>query len=210
MATHSSILAWRIPWTEEPGGLQSIGSQRVGHDWTQPSVCPCKGKTVGWYTTLCQLGHTLAGAFSLLPTATISLLADPFPTQGSSWHNFWVRQSLEAQLSCLCVSAEPSLEAMPQDSPRPGTLCMFWSSDLFFFNLCPNYAFLYVFPSRLLRVETGLFTSGFSAPKLCLAESGYLLNVYWVVNEGSEPMGWNQDALPPFLWTLVCQDAAQP
>ena len=32
MAIHSSILAWRIPWTEEPGGLQSIRSQRVGHD----------------------------------------------------------------------------------------------------------------------------------------------------------------------------------
>ena len=32
MATHSSILAWEIPWTEEPGGLQPIGSQRVGHD----------------------------------------------------------------------------------------------------------------------------------------------------------------------------------
>ena len=32
MATHSSILAWRIPWTEEPGGLQSMGSQRVGHE----------------------------------------------------------------------------------------------------------------------------------------------------------------------------------
>ena len=32
MATHSSILAWRIPWTEEPGRLQSMGSQRVGHD----------------------------------------------------------------------------------------------------------------------------------------------------------------------------------
>ena len=32
MATHSSILARRIPWTEEPGGLQSMGSQRVGHD----------------------------------------------------------------------------------------------------------------------------------------------------------------------------------
>ena len=31
-ATHSSILAWKIPWTEKPGGLQSIGSQRVGHD----------------------------------------------------------------------------------------------------------------------------------------------------------------------------------
>ena len=33
MATHSSILAWRISWTEEPGGLQSLGSQRVGHNW---------------------------------------------------------------------------------------------------------------------------------------------------------------------------------
>ena len=32
MVTHSSILAWRIPWTEEPGGLQSMGSNRVGHD----------------------------------------------------------------------------------------------------------------------------------------------------------------------------------
>ena len=33
MATHSSTLAWRIPWREEPGRLQSMGSQRVGHDW---------------------------------------------------------------------------------------------------------------------------------------------------------------------------------
>ena len=32
MATHSSILAWKIPWTEEPGRLQSMGSQRVGHN----------------------------------------------------------------------------------------------------------------------------------------------------------------------------------
>ena len=32
LATHSGVLAWRIPWTEEPGRLQSMGSQRVGHD----------------------------------------------------------------------------------------------------------------------------------------------------------------------------------
>jgi len=32
MTTHSSTLAWEIPWTEEPGGLQTMGSQRVGHD----------------------------------------------------------------------------------------------------------------------------------------------------------------------------------
>ena len=35
MATHSSILTWKIPWTEEPGGLQSMGSQRVRHDFCQ-------------------------------------------------------------------------------------------------------------------------------------------------------------------------------
>ena len=34
MATHSSILAWEISWTEEPGSLRSMGSQRAGHDWT--------------------------------------------------------------------------------------------------------------------------------------------------------------------------------
>ena len=35
MATHSSSLAWKIPWTEKPGRLQSMGSQRVGHDWVK-------------------------------------------------------------------------------------------------------------------------------------------------------------------------------
>ena len=45
MATHSSILAWRIPWTEEPGGLQSTGSQRVGHDWSDLAGTP--GPTPG-------------------------------------------------------------------------------------------------------------------------------------------------------------------
>ena len=38
METHSSILVWRLPWTEEPGGLQSIGSQRVGHNCKTVSV----------------------------------------------------------------------------------------------------------------------------------------------------------------------------
>ena len=33
MATHSGVLAWSVPWTEEPGGLQSMGSHRAGHDW---------------------------------------------------------------------------------------------------------------------------------------------------------------------------------
>ena len=40
MATHSSILAWRIPWTEEPGGLQSIGLQKVRHDCSDLALTP--------------------------------------------------------------------------------------------------------------------------------------------------------------------------
>ena len=51
MATHASILTWRIPWTEEPGGLQSVGSQGVGHDesglahvrWPQDSSRTAQG-----------------------------------------------------------------------------------------------------------------------------------------------------------------------
>ena len=41
MATFSSILAWRIPWTEEPGGLQSVGSQRVGLGWATITIPGC-------------------------------------------------------------------------------------------------------------------------------------------------------------------------
>ena len=39
MTTHSSILAWRIPWTEEPGGATVVGSQRVRHDWVTNHIC---------------------------------------------------------------------------------------------------------------------------------------------------------------------------
>ena len=47
MATHSSILDWRIPWTEEPRGLQSMGSQRVGHDWSNSAHSTLTAQSVG-------------------------------------------------------------------------------------------------------------------------------------------------------------------
>ena len=53
MATHSSILAWRIPWTEEPGGLQSMGLQRVRHDWaTNTHMDMCWKYQVGHFISL--------------------------------------------------------------------------------------------------------------------------------------------------------------
>ena len=88
MATHSSTLAWRIPWVEELGGLQSRGSWRVGHDWAtslslftfmhwrrkwQPTPVFLPGESQGW-RSLCGLpsmglhrvGHNWATSLSLL------------------------------------------------------------------------------------------------------------------------------------------------
>ena len=65
MAPHSSTLAWKIPWTVEPGGLQSMGSRRVGHDWAtslwlftfmhwrrkwQPTPVFLPGESQGWWS----------------------------------------------------------------------------------------------------------------------------------------------------------------
>ena len=61
VTTHCSILAWRIPWKEEPGGLQSIGLQRVRHDWSDlaymhnPLQCACLGSPMdrgAWRATV--------------------------------------------------------------------------------------------------------------------------------------------------------------
>ena len=60
MATHSSILAWRIPGTEEPGGLLSRGSQRVGHNWSN-LACMHKRTTVLAPHPIQKTSHFLAG-----------------------------------------------------------------------------------------------------------------------------------------------------
>ena len=54
MAIHSSTLVWRIPWTEEPSGLQSMGLQRVRHDWSALAV------SLEWFSGVCnyELGQT--------------------------------------------------------------------------------------------------------------------------------------------------------
>ena len=63
IATHSSILSWRIPWTEEPCGPQSMGSQRVGHNWatkysTQHSADSCRHVGASGGLGACTVGWT--------------------------------------------------------------------------------------------------------------------------------------------------------
>ena len=52
MATHSSTLTWRIPWSEEPGGLQSMGSQGVGYDWATNTLKQCNHLSLNIYHRL--------------------------------------------------------------------------------------------------------------------------------------------------------------
>ena len=79
MATYSSILTWRVPWTKEPGGLQSIRLQRVGHDWKQLSIAHrLKGKTSPTDDSLSPVYspvncHLLVGIFFQIYTHTQSL-----------------------------------------------------------------------------------------------------------------------------------------
>ena len=65
MVTHSSILAWRIPWIEEPGGLQSIGLQRVGHNWpTNTNTLENKNKDN--FSQKANTNHLDSPAFTVL------------------------------------------------------------------------------------------------------------------------------------------------
>ena len=79
MAIHSSTIAWKIPWTEEPGRLQSMGSQRVGHDWaTSLSLPHCR-------RILYQLSHKGS-------PRTLEWVSCHFPS-GSSRPRNWTRVS---------------------------------------------------------------------------------------------------------------------
>ena len=71
MAIHSSILAWTNPWTEEPGGVQSLGSQRVRHNWaTNTLICICSSFCFQWVVVL----YKMLSVFSYVYLPPIYLL----------------------------------------------------------------------------------------------------------------------------------------
>ena len=90
MATHSTILACKIPWTEEPGRLQSIGSQRVGHNWATITFT-----SIQWSFPL---------LFSCKSFIVLSLM---FRYVTSFWVNFYIRCKIRVQfhvLFCMWIS----------------------------------------------------------------------------------------------------------
>ena len=119
MATHSSILTWRIPWTEEPGGLQSMGLQRVRHDWatntfTPPFILllfqhrglkPKMGKCFSsvqfshWVMSSSLRPHGLQHARPPCPSPTLRVHPNPCPL--GRWCNPTISSSVIPSSSCL-------------------------------------------------------------------------------------------------------------
>ena len=92
MATHSSTLAWKIPWTEKPGRLQSMGSQRVGHDWVTSLsyrklyIVQKLHTHIYIYISFCA-GSVLKNLRICLPTRKHAL--DPWGQGKIAWRRKW-------------------------------------------------------------------------------------------------------------------------
>ena len=129
MATHSSI-AWRIPWTEEPGRLQSIGSQRVGHDWgtnthqfkrneggVKKKVEKCiRSDQISHSVVSDSLRpHELQHARPPLPSPTPGVHSDSRPS--SRWCHAAISSSVVPFSSC--PQSLPTSESFPMSQPFP-------------------------------------------------------------------------------------------
>ena len=102
MATHSSVLAWRIPGTGDPGGLWSVGSHRVGHDWSNLTAAVADTYTYKATPIWSSPGQNTA-------VGSLSLLQGIFPTQGSSPGLPHCRQITAEPQELECLSSNSNL-----------------------------------------------------------------------------------------------------
>ena len=142
MAPHSCTLAWKIPWTEEPSGLQSMGSLGVGHDWTtslslftfmhwrrkwQPTPGFLPGESQGWGRLVgCRLwGHTESGTNEVISQQQQMNLEDTILSEisqlqtNTGWYHLYVeskkvqfRETVERWLSEAEVGWERNEEML--------------------------------------------------------------------------------------------------
>ena len=117
MATHSSILAWRISWTEEPGGLQPMGLQRVRHDWNDWARAHSMQIKHLQYLSGLKLQRFISCLWHLFTTDQLWFLclsirdlgADGSPTLINSHHNtkpqVWPDREESMEKSCIFLAA---------------------------------------------------------------------------------------------------------
>ena len=115
MATHFSIFAWRIPWTEEPGGLQSMGLQRVGHDWVTNTHTHTHTHTHTEFLCfylLCYLSLLAFLTWTTIKTSTLTsnVIATPCFTLCLPGWSFW-GPHLITDLLGLILTHNPSLSS---------------------------------------------------------------------------------------------------
>ena len=124
MATHSSILAWRIPWTEEPGGLQSKGSQRVGHEWvTERSTAPLSSYN--------KRGPLHFSGLQAVPCYIVTWLGLVVQTSGKPWFPLGIGTMQIPRSACAQqawnlteeVAWNPGGFIRVEASPVPGKRC---------------------------------------------------------------------------------------
>ena len=147
MATYSTTLAWRIPWTEEHGGLWSIGSQRVGHDWSNLACRPiifctliisfntwlwtkwmnqdCKIYTrLIWGSLLPQSTWWITWTFQILCVPSCSVVSDScnprdYSLPGSSVYGF-----LQARILKWVAMPSSKGSSQPRDQTHPSYLSL--------------------------------------------------------------------------------------
>ena len=102
LVTHSSILAWRIPWTEKSGGLQSMGSQRVRHDSTH--MCTLLSRLLLFLAVLCCLWNLSSPTRDYHAPCTGSAESQPLDCQGIPGNTSQHRRSDWLGLPSLSLS----------------------------------------------------------------------------------------------------------
>ena len=115
IVTHSSILAWEIPWTEEPGGLQSMGSHRAGHDWAHTGISSLSSvqslRHVRHFATpwaaACQASLSITNSWRLLKLMSIKP-SHPLSSHSLLAFNLSLHQSLFKWISSLHQVAKVS------------------------------------------------------------------------------------------------------
>ena len=137
MATHSGILAWEIPWTEEPGGVQSMGLKRVGYDWAtnthqkgEASQQEAQGR-VGVRLALGWRRATVSRRYSKPLHTNLQVANSQRYEHASHQHQAWVTLQLAL---CLLLLTMLQLYHLPPPLPPPvsNSSCLFtWGQPLY-------------------------------------------------------------------------------
>jgi len=133
MAVHFSILAWRIPWTEESAGLQSVGCQTVGHDWNNLTTHAHKDSPYAWRTMVTtfssvQFSHSVVSD-SATPWIAAHQAPCPSPTPGVHSNSRPLSQWCHPAILSSVVPFSSCPQSLPASESFPMSQLFAWSGQ---------------------------------------------------------------------------------